>query len=103
MKCSVETGGPIRAILDAIEAMSLHELETHWQGTFGCPRPKGVKRRFLQRALAYRVQAKRSRGLSRRFRQFLMAGRLRVLVANAEFGFVVQARLMRGGRSRRRT
>ncbi len=73
MKCSIETGGPIRATLDAVEAMSLQELEAHWQNTFGCPRPKGVKRRFLQRALAYRVQAKRSRGLSRRTRKALQA------------------------------
>jgi len=73
MRCSIETGGPIRATLDAIEAMSLQELEAHWQDTFGCPRPKGVKRRFLQRTLAYRVQAKRSGGLSRRIRKALEA------------------------------
>lgn len=73
MRCSIGADGPIRPTLDAIEAMSLPELETHWQDTFGCPRPKGVKRRFLQRALADRVQAKNSRGMSRRTRKELEA------------------------------
>ncbi len=53
--------------------MSLQQLEAHWQKTFGCVRPKGVKRRFLRRALAYRVQAKNSRGLSRRTKKALEA------------------------------
>lgn len=73
MRCSIKAAGPIGVTLDAIESMSLKELETHWRHTFGCPRPKGVKRRFLQRALSYRVQAKNSRGLSRRMKKALKA------------------------------
>ena len=73
MRCSIEARSPIRTTLDEIEAMPLQQLETHWQDTFGCPRPKGVKRRFLQRALAYRVQAKNARGLSRRTKKALEA------------------------------
>jgi hypothetical protein len=49
------------------------DLEAAWRKHFGCAPPKGVKRRFLERAIAYRLQAGTFGGLRPGLRKALDA------------------------------
>jgi hypothetical protein len=48
----------------AIGDLSREELAARWVKTYGCPPPKGIKRRLLERSAAWHLQAHRLGGLS---------------------------------------
>jgi hypothetical protein len=47
-----------------LAGLSRSELADRWIKAFRCPPPKGIKRQLLERALAWRMQAKVHGGLS---------------------------------------
>lgn len=53
----------IEAEVAGLTAKSRVDLEASWRTCFGCEPPKGVKRRFMERAIAYQLQAKAYGGL----------------------------------------
>ena len=44
--------------IEELETLPRDKLAERWERTFKCKPPKGVKSRFLQRALAYELQAR---------------------------------------------
>ncbi len=59
--------------IEEMRTLPRHELETSWIRIHGCNPPKGVKRRFLERAIAYHLQTRAFGGLQPRARKALMA------------------------------
>ena len=50
--------------IDRLPALPLEELRTRWRRLFGNPAPKTLRRTFLARAIAYRMQVDLYGGLS---------------------------------------
>lgn len=61
----------IDAEVAALNDLSRDDLAHRWRKVYGYPPPKGVRRDFLLRAAAWRIQAKRLGGLSSDTRRLL--------------------------------
>ncbi len=63
MTRSPRTMAEVEARIEEMRTLPRHELETSWIRIHGCNPPKGVKRRFLERAIAYHLQTRVFGGL----------------------------------------
>ena len=72
MTRSPRTTAEVEARIEELRSSPRGELETSWIRIHGCNPPKGVKRRFLERAIAYHLQTKAFGGLRPRIRKALM-------------------------------
>ena len=72
MTRSPRTMAEVEARIEEMRTFPRDELETSWIRIHGCNPPKGVKRRFLERAIAYHLQTRAFGGLRPRARKALM-------------------------------
>ena len=73
MSCKLGHQQSVEAKIAQLAEQCRPELEAAWRKHFSCVPPKGVKRRFLERAIAYRLQAQAFGGLSPRLHKALGA------------------------------
>ena len=77
----------IDKLIGEIVSLPREELAAQWIKIYGHPPPKGVKKRFLERGLAYRAQCKRLGGLNRKTRRQMEVGSSSQASAKSETRF----------------
>jgi hypothetical protein len=73
MSCKSGHQHGVEAKIARLAEQNRPDLEAAWHKHFGRAPPKGVKRRFLERAIAYRLQAQAFGGLHPRLHKALRA------------------------------
>ena len=71
MKRKKQSAEEVEAELDALESLSHAELKARWNGLYDVPCPPHMSRKFLLRAVAYRIQENAFGGLRKATRRRL--------------------------------